>query len=152
MKIVIDTGILVASLWEGKSRVVVDLWKKGELTLCVSRTILKEYLYILPRFSLFRRETEELLRLLEAKKNMEMVKPSQRIKVIKDDPADDKFLECALEGGAEYIISADKHLASLREYQGVKIVPSGRFLTEIGHKDENRPSGKTLPSHQIFPG
>ena len=134
MKIVIDTGILVASLWEGKSRVVMDLWEKGELTLCVSRAILKEYLCILPRFSLFRSKTEELLRLLEAKKNMEMVSPSQRIKVIKDDPADDKFLECAVEGGAEYIISADKHLANLREYQGVKIVPSGRFLREIGHK------------------
>jgi len=134
LKIVIDTGILVASLWEGKSRVVVDLWEKGELTLCISRAILKEYLYILPRFSLFRRKTEELLRLLEAKKNMEIVQPSRRLKIIKDDPADDKFLECAVEGEAEYIISADKHLASLREYQGVKIVSSGCFLREIGRK------------------
>jgi len=134
LRIAIDTGILVAGLWEGKSQRVIDLWKKGEVTLCVSKAILKEYLYILPRFSLFKKEAKVLLRFVEAKKNIEMVKPSGRLKIIKDDPADDKFLECALEGEAEYIISADKHLASVREYQGIKIVSSGRFLKETNRE------------------
>jgi len=61
---------------------------------------------------------------------MKMVMPSKRLKVIKEDPVDNKFLECAVEAKAEYIISADKHLRNLRKYEGVRIVSSGGFLKD----------------------
>jgi len=109
---------------------VVELWKKGKITLCVSEAILKEYLDIIPRFNMLKKEAEELLSLFKARKNIKMVTPSKRFKVIKEDPADNKFLECAIEAKAEYIISADKHLRNLRKNQGVRIVSSGGFLKE----------------------
>lgn len=130
MKVIIDTSIFVASLWEGKSRDVVELWKKGKITLCVSRAILKEYLHIIPRFNMLKKEAGELLSLFEARKNIEIVTPSKKLKIIKEDPADNKFLECAVEAKAEYIISADKHLRNLGEYNGVKILSSGSFLKD----------------------
>lgn len=130
MRVVIDTSIFIASLWEGRSRTVVELWKKGKITLCVSEAILKEYLDIIPRFNMLKKEAEELLSLFKARKNIKMVTPSKRFKVIKEDPADNKFLECAIEAKAEYIISADKHLRNLRKNQGVRIVSSGGFLKE----------------------
>ena len=130
MRVVIDTSIFIASLWEGKSRTVVKLWKKGEITLCASEAILKEYFYIIPRFNMLKKEAEELLSLLRTRKNIKIVTPSKRLKAIKEDPADNKFLECAIEAKAEYIISADKHLRNLREYEGVRIVSSGSFLKD----------------------
>ncbi len=130
MRVVIDTSIFIASFWEGRSRTAVELWKKGKITLCVSEAILKEYFYIIPRFNRLNKEAGELLSLFKARKNIEMITPSKRLKVIKEDPVDNKFLECAVEAKAEYIISADKHLRNLRKYQGVRIVSSGSFLKE----------------------
>ena len=130
MRVVIDTSIFIASFWEGRSRTVVELWKKGEIALCASEAILKEYFYIIPRFNRLNKEAGELLSLFKARKNIEMITPSKRLKVIKEDPVDNKFLECAVEAKAEYIISADKHLRNLRKYEGVRIVSSGSFLKE----------------------
>ncbi len=42
------------------------------------------------------------------------VRVSNRVFVVKDDPDDDKFIECALECNAEFIISGDKHLLKLK--------------------------------------
>jgi len=130
LRVVIDTSIFIASFWEGRSRTAVELWKKGKITLCVSEAILKEYFYIIPRFNRLNKEAGELLSLFKARKNIKMITPSKRLKVIKEDPVDNKFLECAAEAKAEYIISADKHLRNLRKYQGVRIVSSGGFLKE----------------------
>ena len=130
MRVVIDTSIFIASFWEGRSRTVVELWKKGKITLCASEAILEEYFYIIPRFNMLKKEAGELLSLFKAGKNIKMVTPSKGLMVIKEDPADTKFLECAIEAKAEYIISADSHLRNLRKYEGVRIVSSGGFLKE----------------------
>jgi hypothetical protein len=130
LRVVIDTSVFIASFWKGRSRTVVELWKKGEITLCASEAILKEYLDIIPRFNKLNKDAGELLSLFKARKNIKMVTPSQRLKVIKEDPADNKFLECAIEAGAEYIISADRHLRNLRKHEGVRIVSSGSFLKD----------------------
>ena len=129
ISVVIDTTIFVASLWEGKSRDLVRLWEEGRIELCVSQPILKEYLRILPRFMMFRKGAAKLISSFKDGKNMTVVDPSKRLKIVKEDAADDKFLECAVEAGARYIISADKHLRSLREYRGIRIVSSGVFLS-----------------------
>ncbi len=128
ISVVIDTTIFVASLWEGESRDLVRLWEKGRIRLCVSQPLLREYLRILPRFMMFKRGAAKLVSSFKSGKNMMIVNPSKRLKIVKEDPADNKFLECAVEAGAHYIISADKHLRSLREYQGIRIVSSGVFL------------------------
>jgi len=130
LRVVIDTSILIASLWEGKSRDVVELWKKGEITLCVSEAILEEYLYIIPRFTMLKKGAEKLIYLFKVRKNVERITSSRRLEIIKEDPADNKFLECAIEAKAEYILSADKHLRDLGEYEGVRIVSSGSFLKD----------------------
>jgi hypothetical protein len=54
------------------------------------------------------------------------------VRVIKEDPDDDKFLTCALEGGAEYIVSGDPHLLRLEEYQRIRILTPAAFLKILG--------------------
>lgn len=51
-----------------------------------------------------------------------MVDPIVAVKVIIDDPEDDKFVEAAICGEADFIISQDKHLLKLREYNKIKIL------------------------------
>jgi predicted nucleic acid-binding protein len=48
--------------------------------------------------------------------------------VIHDDPSDDKFLEAAVAGNASYIISGDKHLLRLSEFQGIQILKPRDFV------------------------
>ena len=57
------------------------------------------------------------------------VKPKKRIQIVKDDPDDDKFIEAAVEGRAKYIISQDKHLLRIKEFEGIKIMKPEEFLT-----------------------
>jgi putative PIN family toxin of toxin-antitoxin system len=52
-----------------------------------------------------------------------MVEPTQALNVIKEDQSDNGYLECAIEGTAQYIISGDKHLLGLGEQKGAIIFP-----------------------------
>ena len=60
-----------------------------------------------------------------------MVYPSQWLQVIKDDPTDDRVLECAMAAKAEIIVSRDAHLLSLGDYQGIRILDPAAFLVGI---------------------
>jgi predicted nucleic acid-binding protein len=50
------------------------------------------------------------------------------LSVVERDKSDDRILECALEAKADYIISGDSHLLSLKEYQGIRILSPADFL------------------------
>ena len=56
-----------------------------------------------------------------------MRKPSKRITVLKNEP-DNRILECAIESGASIIVTGDKHLLMLEEYEGIEIVTLSKFL------------------------
>jgi len=56
------------------------------------------------------------------------VKVSRRITVIDDDPDDGKFIECASESEAGFIVSGDNHLLKLKEYKGIRILKAADFL------------------------
>jgi uncharacterized protein len=58
----------------------------------------------------------------------ELVIPKRKINVVKDDPDDNKFVETALEGKADYIVTQDRHLLSIKEFEGIKIVTPEEFL------------------------
>jgi putative PIN family toxin of toxin-antitoxin system len=51
---------------------------------------------------------------------------------VEADPSDDKFLACALEGDADFIVSEDTHLRELKHYQGIQIVSLEQFSTRLG--------------------
>ena len=62
------------------------------------------------------------------------VYPDKSIKVVKDDPDDDVFIECALAGDADYIVSGDKHLLDLKSYGKIKIVNAAEFIEMVGRR------------------
>ena len=52
MRVVLDTNVFVSSFFGGNPRAVIDLWKTGSLTLCLSQDILDEYIEVLRRLGL----------------------------------------------------------------------------------------------------
>lgn len=81
------------------------------------------------KFGLSEEEIEVLLALVSM--NSESVQPEQKLDIVKGDPSDNKFLECAVAGKADYIVSGDRHLLSIIEYNGIRIVDSGEFVRAV---------------------
>lgn len=131
MKVVIDTNVFVSSFFGGNPRKIIDLWKEGKISLCVSKNILDEYIEVLQRIGLENeREIEELLSLFAKGINIIFTTKTPKIKVVKDDPDDDKFIECAVGLKAEVIITGDKALKAMDEYMGIKILTPQQFLKD----------------------
>ena len=58
----------------------------------------------------------------------EFINPVQVLNIIKKDPDDNKFLECAAEFEADFIITGDKHILELGSYQNIKILSPSNFI------------------------
>jgi len=57
---------------------------------------------------------------------------------VKEDPTDNKFIECAVEAKANYIVSGDRHLLKIKKYEGIKIIKTTEILEilETNQEDE----------------
>lgn len=131
LKVVIDTNVMVSSLWGGKPRKIIDLWKEGKIRPVISLTILEEYMETLSEFGISREELVEKGLLFYEPGKAEIVQPREKISVIKEDPEDDKFLEAAVAGKVKYIVSGDRHLKNLKEFKGIRILSVDDFLRKI---------------------
>lgn len=131
MRVVIDTNIFVSSFLGGNPRKIIDLWKKGRITLCLSKDILDEYFEVLQRIGLKNEEElKELLTFLSKSVNIIFTVKTPKIKAVKDDPDDDKFIECAVALKAEVIVSGDKAVKEIGEYMGIRILSPRQFVDQ----------------------
>ena len=73
----------------------------------------------------------KLVAILQEKRNIELVTPSRHYVVIPEDPEDNKFIDCAVEAQADYIISGDAHLLQVEAYLGIGIYSPKNFLRMI---------------------
>jgi uncharacterized protein len=64
------------------------------------------------------------------------VEPDERIRIISVDDADNRVLECALTAAAQYIVSGDRHLLSVGEFSGIKILSPADFLRVVEEQHE----------------
>ena len=130
MRVVLDTNVLVSALlFTGISSELVPLWQKGTFTVLLSQEILEEYLRVLayPKFRLSEGEIKALIE-EELLPFVQIIKPGIRVRVVKRDPSDDKFLECAVAGKADVLISGDKDLLTIKHYRRVRIKTPSQFL------------------------
>lgn len=132
MRTVIDTNIFVSSFFGGKPRKIIDLWKNGNLTLCLSAEILDEYVEVLHRLGFSdQEEMGELLAMFAENVNILFTAKTPKLRVVQEDPDDDKFIECAVALKAQYVITGDKALKAVEEYVGIKILAPAQFLEQI---------------------
>jgi len=140
MKVVIDTNIFVSSFFGGKPRKIINLWKNRNIILCISREIIDEYFEVLRRIGLQNeRELEELLALLARGYNCIFTTKTPTLKIVENDPDDDKFIECAVALNAQYLITGDKEVLEIKNYMGIKIITPNHFLEEFDKKIMHNP-------------
>ncbi|MFH1682249.1 MAG: putative toxin-antitoxin system toxin component, PIN family [Candidatus Woesearchaeota archaeon] len=133
MRVVLDTNVFISGIfWEGNyCSKVIDFWKEKKIVLICSLEIIQELMEVMRDFKI--RLDEELVQAW-AKLILEeavIVDPQTKLEIIKEDPDDNKFIEAALSGRAEFIISQDKHLLKIKEYEKIKIITPQEFLEVV---------------------
>ena len=133
MRVTVDTNVVISgTLWGGTPRRMLDLAKSGSITIYTSLTLLNELREVLaePKFAdrllAARRTAKELIDDYSAL--TEIVEPVTIAPVVLNDPDDDHVLACALVAQADYIISGDRDLLNLDNYQRIPIVNATDFL------------------------
>ena len=131
MRVVLDSNVYVSALTlpGGIADTVLTAALDGAYVALLSQPILGETLGVLGRK--FSRDKEELARVaLFLSELTEHVKPRHRIAVLADDP-DNRIIECALEGGADLIVTGDRAMLRVGSFEGVEIVSLRAFLTRL---------------------
>jgi len=125
--VVLDTNVFIAAYFNRKSASarIIDLCLENKHELIFSSRLRKEVRLILKNVRA-KREFQKRIQSLFI--NASRVRPTQKIFAVKEDPEDNKFLECALEGKADYLITSDWHLLELGKFAQTKICKPTQFL------------------------
>lgn len=129
-KIVIDTNVFISAiLFRGPTSRLVSLWQKNAVSVLMSSAVLKEYAKALayPKFKLKKTEIRGVLE-QELLPYVYPIKVKRSLHIITEDPSDNKFLELAVTGKADFILSGDKHLLDLKNFRGIKIITPAEFF------------------------
>jgi putative PIN family toxin of toxin-antitoxin system len=132
LKVVIDTNVLIPSFFGGIPREIINYWKKGEITLCLSQEIIEEYIEVLNRLGLKdENEIQNLTKLFAEGYHSIFAAKTPDIAVVENDPDDNKFIECAVALDSKIIISGDSHLKNLRKYVDIEIRSPKEFIERM---------------------
>jgi putative PIN family toxin of toxin-antitoxin system len=132
VRVVADTNILVSALlFGGTSEQVFLAGLRGEIQLLTSPSLLKEFEKVLKdKFKLNIHLVREIIE--EVMDVAEIVEVSSHIKAISYPDEDNRVLECAVDGKAEFIVTGDtRHILPLKEYGGIKILSPSEFLKHL---------------------
>ena len=129
MKAVLDTNVFVSGIhWNGASEQVLRAWFLNKFKLVSSTEIVVEFANTMLSFKVPMNIEDiswwESLILEKA----EFVVPQRKMAMVKDDPDDDKFIEAAVEGKADYVVTQDNHLLKIRQFEGIQIITPEEFL------------------------
>jgi putative PIN family toxin of toxin-antitoxin system len=134
MRAVLDTNVLISSVIStGVPHEIVVKGFSGEYQIVVSVATLTEFRDTLLKYpEKFHMDEEDIQQEVETIRYFaEFVDPDEEITVVEDDPDDDKFLEAAVAGNVDYIVSGDRHLLDLDSFRGINIVEPRTFYTLI---------------------
>jgi putative PIN family toxin of toxin-antitoxin system len=122
MRIVVDTNVLLTSIGRRSyTRWLFDLILNGQVTLLITNEVLSEYQEIIAQRAneiVASNITEALINL----SNVEKIEVYFRWQLITIDPDDNKFVDCAISGNADYIITYDTHFNELESIDFPKVV------------------------------
>ena len=142
LKIVLDANIFVSAVLKPHSDLakIFELVKEDKIRLILSEDILSEIKAVLlyPKIKKRHRQAQkEIEEFLEKTVRVGILTQGKiDADQIKEDPSDKKYLSAALEAKADFIISGDRHLTDLEEFQGITIVNPATFLSIVRHEEE----------------
>jgi hypothetical protein len=134
MKVVLDTNIFVSAIIaaQGKPAQILDAWRASRFDLVIRADIIEEIREVLCRPHIRKRHPwarEEIDAFLDSFGELATITLGElEVKVVADDPDDNMYVACAVEGEADYIVSGDQHLLKLGTFKGIKIITPAQFL------------------------
>jgi hypothetical protein len=134
LRVLLDTNQLVSSLLSarGLQRGLIDAWRNRDFVLVLAPGQVEEVGEVLSRPKIARRyaipaaDREAFLDLL---RNEGIPLPSAARPRVCRDPDDDILRGCAAAGRADYLVTGDEDLLSVRTFQGVAVVSARIFLS-----------------------
>lgn len=114
-------------------RPVWQAFRDGRYTLCVSNDILTEYNEILERVA-NAAVAHNIVNAIARSPYTRMIDPQYRFGLIEQDPDDNKFVDCAIIAGADYIVSEDAHFRILADipFPSVAVIRLDEFIKDLG--------------------
>jgi hypothetical protein len=134
IRIVLDTNLFVSALLKPGSNpdIILRLVKDEKVLLLMSGSICLEISRVLTYPKIRKRliaSDEELKNFVQLLSTVAIITPDTlNLPPLDADPDDTKYLVCAVEGRADFIISGDHHLTDLVMYRGIRIVTPGDFI------------------------
>jgi putative PIN family toxin of toxin-antitoxin system len=128
---VFDTEILFSATgWQGKPFQCVQRARAGEVQVVTCPELIEELAEKLESRLHFSADqvAESIADYLGF---LQVIRIPKVLMVVPRDPEDNMVLECAIQGGAQYIVSGDKDLPELKEYRGIRIIRAGDFLNLV---------------------
>jgi putative PIN family toxin of toxin-antitoxin system len=134
MRAVLDTNVLISSVIStGVPHEIVVKGFSSEYQIVVSVATLTEFRGTLLKYpEKFQMDEEDIQKEVETIRYFaEFVDPDEEITAVDDDPDEDKFLEAAVAGNIDYIVSGDRHLLDLDSFQGIDTVEPRAFYERL---------------------
>ncbi|MGD0680704.1 MAG: putative toxin-antitoxin system toxin component, PIN family [Terracidiphilus sp.] len=132
MRVVADTNVFISALmFGGLPGRFLDLALHRRFTLITSKALLDELDEKLRgKFAVSERDAQAIREKLKG--IAEVVDPDFELDAVPEDPDDNRVLECAVAGKAEFIVSGDRHLLRLGNYEGIAIVTVRQSIETAG--------------------
>ena len=134
MRAVLDANIYVSALISDKGNParIVSKWLNGDFDTLISRPIVDEILRVTAyeriqrKYAKVRENRLEFAELISEQGIW--VVPTEKLVVVPADESDNRYVECAVTGSADYLVTGDEHLLILGEYQGIVVIKPAAFI------------------------
>jgi len=138
IKVVIDTNVLISAgvSKDGNPAQIFELLLIEAIENYTSEEIILEVIDVFnrPKFTNIITGTDKKFIINKYKFLSKNIIPKQKFNIVKDDPKDNKFIDCAVEANAEFLISGDPHLLEIKKFQEIKVVSPKEFLENFKTK------------------
>jgi putative PIN family toxin of toxin-antitoxin system len=136
--VVMDTNVIVSGILSSKGAPaeLLKAWRERRFLLLSTSAIIAEvraalqYPHIRKKYSLDDEEVDQTITLLEHVALL-VGGDANVAGSVPDDPKDEMFLACALDGQADLIVSGDHHLLDLESYRDIPIMTARQFLDQL---------------------
>lgn len=133
IKVVIDTNVVVSAFLksEGNPALILCLVFEKEIRICLSEEIIQEYQGVLKREKFRSLNQTDVKKFLTKLQDLSFfVNPKEKVNLL-TDPDDNKFLDCAYEAKADYLITGNKKHFPINQFKGTKIVSPLEFIEKF---------------------
>jgi putative PIN family toxin of toxin-antitoxin system len=130
-RVTLDSNAFVSAIkFGGRPRALLELAINGQVHISTSQAIIDETRRILEeKFGFAGDDMADAQTTINAATHR--IKPTVILEVVKDDPDDNKIIECAVSSRSDAIITNDKDLLRMRVYDGIRMMRVGEFLREL---------------------